>query len=1857
MKTLRSLLTLPALLVVAISFCSCRDSGTVASFAPAYNPLIESFSAGPISRNGYITVTLAEALAPEQLPSWSERVSVTPNTKGVWSIDTTLTVIRFTPEESLERGARYDTELSLTKLYPNKPDAEDFVFSVMTLPAVATATLGKIYCTESGSYRIEGLVITADSEDSDQLKRMAQWSESVEAIWGHSSDGRVHQFTINNLFPSGDSRTLWLSLSDAQSGYDQPQVLAIDIPAKDVFTLLTANVIPGSDNALELCFSQMIDPVQDVTGLITIGDVDSRINVDGSIVRLYYEKNDKDELELVVAPSLRSSKNETLKQEIRQKVAIECNRPGVRFVGSSTIVPSVKDRPNAVTFQARDLRAVTLRVMRIPEQNMRQVLQDGSISEQPNLIRTARPVACTTIFLDRNSSLNLDRWATYSLDLQKIIEPEPGALYYLNLSFERSYTTLDCVPESERITPAEAARADREQMESMNRAFDMGGYYWDMDRVDWANYSWSEKDMPCSMSYYYNRSAGRNLLVSDLGVIAKSGAANGYNSRGHSYQFRVHSIATTQPIANATIDLHNYQGVKLTNCTTDSDGAATASWSGSAPYYAVVSAGKERNYLLLNSGSELSTSTFDVSGEVLQEGVRGFVYTERGVWRPGDSIYMNLILNRTDFIPADHPVTVELRNPQGQLYQQRTAPHPVGSIYIFMLSTDESAPTGVWNATIKAGGVTFVKRLRIESIKPNRLSINLNFPAVDTILKRGRPMNATLSSHWLTGAPSADMKYTIDIELSSANGALSDMVPPGAKSAIYKNYTFDNPYATFENEKLAPISGTLNAEGTTTITAPIGEAEKPTGGMLKAELTTRVFEPSGESSIDVVSMLYSPFTDYVGISSPVKDRGQLDTDRNYDFGFVTVGPSAAARPGREIEVSVYKVQWSWWWSSDSQSSLARYVSDNSLSPILTKRLRTDNAGTAKLPVRMGRDQWGTYYITARDLGSGHTSAMMAYFDWPGYERSGEGSDPSAAMRLGVTLDKQSYTVGERARVSFPATAGSRAIISIETGAEVLSTIPVECKVENGMAQTEFTVESAMQPNAYVSVTLLQPYATVANDLPVRLYGVTPIKVGSPESHLYPTIKCPAEVLPESELQITVGEKNGRAMSYTLAIVDEGLLGLTRFRTPSPWDAFNARVALGVRTWDVYNNVLGAYGGRIEQMFAIGGDDALSNAGKNGARRFPPVVRYLGTFTLKKGASTTHKVKLPAYMGSVRVMVVAAQGDAWGSAAESVKVRAPIMLMGSAPRVVAPGDVIDVPATLMVDEDGVGDVEISVKAGDRFKLVGPATQKVNAKQKGEQMAYFRMEVLASGSNSDIRLTASSKSGGYAPHYSMTIPVRHLGTPTVEGQNQTLAAGKSLTIDRAFSGLPSTRKLGLEVSALPAMSLQRRLYYLENYPYGCIEQIVSGAFPLLYLPQMEKLTEQQSAAMRSKGEEVLRKLRNYSTPQGGMGYWMGESSVNSWGTIYALHFMTTASHKGYEVPQALFGRLKTYTLNMVRRWDASTAPSLNLTDAYGLYVLALAGQPEMGAMNRLRQSPELLSAPARSMLAAAYAAASRADIGRALLAGATPTVQDRTDYGSSLREQSMALIGAIGLSDGGRADALAKSVASELAGSEWLSTQSSAWAIISMGEYTTKNKRSDEMKFTWSAAAKQGEVSVKTPIWSSSWAVTSAKEKVVISNHGTGTLYVNTSASYLAVGDSIKPTSNGVSVTVTYLDGRGAPLDVNNLKRGVDFTSRVVVTNTTTNEIKDLMLSHPVPSGWEIMTPVGAALPDGVTYRDVRDAAVNSYIPSLRAGASVMVSLSLTSTYGGSFALPAIHCAAMYNGHLSGNSASGRVNVVK
>ncbi|MEQ8425528.1 MAG: alpha-2-macroglobulin family protein, partial [Cyclobacteriaceae bacterium] len=338
--------------------------------------------------------------------------------------------------------------------------------------------------------------------------------------------------------------------------------------------------------------------------------------------------------------------------------------------------------------------------------------------------------------------------------------------------------------------------------------------------------------------------------------------------------------------------------------------------------------------------------------------------------------------------------------------------------------------------------------------------------------------------------------------------------------------------------------------------------------------------------------------------------------------------------------------------------------------------------------------------------------------------------------------KPAYNIGEKANLVIPGSGQGRALVSVESGSRVIQTYWVE--TQKGDNQFAIDITADMTPNVFIHTTLLQPHSQTVNDLPIRMYGVIPIQVEDPKTHLEPEITMPDVLEPGKEVVIKVSEKANRNMTYTLAVVDEGLLDLTKFTAPDAWKRFYAREALGVKTWDLYDQVMGAFGGKIERLLAIGGDgESGAKEDDSKANRFKPVVKFFGPITLD-GRSNEHRFIMPQYIGSVKTMLVAGYEGAYGNTDKATPVRKPLMVLATLPRVLGPEEKLKLPITLFSMEKSIRDVKVEVKVTGPLTLPNGSSKSVNMNGNTDFTTDFELAVKGETGFAKVEVTVSSGS---------------------------------------------------------------------------------------------------------------------------------------------------------------------------------------------------------------------------------------------------------------------------------------------------------------------------------------------------------------------------------------------------------------------------------------------------------------------------------------------------------------------------------
>ncbi|MFT4523400.1 MAG: hypothetical protein ACI8ZN_002353 [Bacteroidia bacterium] len=1809
------------LLVFATALTSCHKRNTsIPVYDPEFVHHISAFTSGVVSKNQVITIVLKDAIDPTKVkPSDLQNVfEFSPPIKGLarWNDERTIS---FTPSEPLSRGTIYMTVFNLGKLKKVQANLKKFPFRFETKkPGIWLGSLNAQTYPDQ-NYRlkfVECNVSVNDVEDLELVKSCITANYQGKPFpFSLKSSGALQYVLRMDSLPRGEeNRKAELAVSAKPMGGNHTFSKAVIVHGLGNFRVTTIQVENEPDQKVHVYFSDNIAETQNLQGLLKIDDKPiTQFSLNGNKLTFFPENRLVGQHNIQCAASIRNYAGFNIKKDHVQSVNFQRPKPKLRLVGNGTIVPGAKGV--VFPFEAMGLKAVDVWIYQIHEKNIPQFLQISDLEGSRELSRVGSLVYNGKVDLAQNKKPIETDWNRYTLNLNTWLKKEPGAIYRVLLGFRQSYTYWECEDEDEDEVEGEGD--DEEEGSNDMGTSDRGLFY------DYYNNSLDNlNSSPCNSSFYYRSSICRNILASDVGIIAKQG-------KDGITHLIASNLLSSEPLANAKVTYYSYNNQVITTTYADEKGMISSKLK-VQPYLVVVTSGNQRGYLKLGDGRANSTSTFDVEGLNMESGIDGKIYTERGVWRPGDSMYICFTLfDRERVLPSNVPVRFTLENPQGQKVSTMVKTSSVGDVYDFRAATDHDAVTGNYRAIVQVGDNAYYKTIAVETVQPNRLKIRLE--SSDSLLSLHHPNKLTLSAAWLHGAPANGLDYNIQARLRSTKTQFKG----------YEAYTFEDHLKESTFHEMIVATGKLDDASTAEI-EPTFELNQKISGMLKVDFITKVFEKSGNFSTDQGSYQLSPYTSYIGIKSPktTAQDNSLETDKAHRFEIVNLSDKGKVVPKGKVGIRVYRMSWRWWW--DNHNDVASYMQSNTLLPLLDSSISV-HQGKGHIDFKMPYPNWGRFLMVVTDPISGHTSTKLFYVDWPYWRRSNRGAQEQANT-IALTSNKSKYNPGDLAQVTLPTAEKGKALVCVENGSKVLKKFWVNA--QKGETKFTFKVDKTMTPNVYVHVSYMQPYSQVENDLPARMYGILPIFVEDKATRLEPVILVKDEIRPDRNEVITVKESTGQKMTYTLAVVDEGLLDLTHFKTPKLWNHFYQKQGLGVKTWDLYDQVMSGYEGKWGNVLSVGGDEEGSRGdATHKASRFKPAVRFFGPFTLDANGTSRHLVSLGSYIGAVRVMLVARNNGAFGSAEKSVKVKKPIMLVTTVPRVLSAGERIAIPVNVFSVTDEAKKVEVTIKVSGNISTEGETSKTIRFTGAGDEVVDFYASIPEMIGKAKIVVTAVS--GNEKAVSTTEVEVRAPNPLVSTVDEYAIKSGGKLDLKAVMDGLSGTNTAIVEYSSLPPINLQQRINQLIQYPHGCVEQTTSSVFAQMFIEEFVEPTVDQKKSIHQNVQAAIHRLRGFQTSDGGLGYWLGARQTNAWGTNYAGHFITCAKQRGYSVAPDFYDNWLTFQQNSARNYSKGNGEE-EMIQAYRLYTMALAGKPDLTSMNRMREGG-VSSNPAKWKLAAAYILAGMPEVAENLSKQATTDSESYLNhgrtYGSQLRDDAMILETIILLKKPEQGVMLLRRISEALASNRWMSTQETAYALISLAGYHANGKSGEKMSFTYTNRGSAQRIVSSKPIAQMTVLDQAKPQTYATQLHNTSTqmLFVRVIKQMVPLKTDTTIVRNNLQMSVHYVDFEGFAVNPAVLVQGQEFKAIVKIKNPgTRGNLQDMALNHLIAGGWEIQNArlTGQDEAQNYTYRDIRDDRVYTYF-DLNRNNEVAYTLNLTATYAGKFYLPAVVAESMYD----------------
>ncbi len=1133
------------------------------------------------------------------------------------------------------------------------------------------------------------------------------------------------------------------------------------------------------------------------------------------------------------------------------------------------------------------------------------------------------------------------------------------------------------------------------------------------------------------------------FVVSDLGLTALTG-----DDGVHAF---VRSLATADPVGGASVRLIARNNEVLATARSDASGYARfdaglkRGEGGLAPAILVAEAGVG-DYAFL----DLSAAAFDltdrgVKGRVAPGPIDAFLFAERGVYRPGEDVHLTALVRDKAAKAATLPVTLVVTRPDGVEHRRLVLADQGLGGRLTTLSLGGSAMTGTWRAKVytdpKANPLAQASFL-VEDFVPERLDLKLD--AASAVLSIDATATLKVAGRYLYGPPAASLAIEGDI-----------VVKPATKDVEgFAGYRFGQ-----NDEKIAPVRKPLEglpataADGTAVLQVSLPPVTK-TARPLEADVIVRLRESGGrtiERSVTVPVDLRLP---RIGLKPAFGADGPGENE-TANFDVIALDPASKSVAGRELHWKLVRLETSWqWFRQDGRWSWESATQKRLLAggSIVTR---------ADTPARIGaRVDYGRYQLEVTDPAAPETAAASMTFQAGWHTTADEADSPET---LEVALDKPSYKPGETARLRIATKQGGKALVAVLANG-LLATRQVE--VAAGRTEVPITVASDWGAGAYVTAMLYRPMDERAKRMPTRAVGVAWLGLDQAARTLTMALDVPAKVKSGGMLSVPVkltGLASGEEARITLAAVDAGILNLTRYQTPQPEKWFHAQRQMGVDIRDYYGRLID--GMRADRGRLRSGGDAAGGMAMQGS---PPVEKLVALHSgiVKVGADGAARVdfQMADFNGAVRVTGIAWSGDKLGSASTDVIVRDPIALLATGPRFITLGDAVRLELDLhnvegaeaaykVVVEQDIGGVKSSVLARDvTLKANERRQERLTVKPSEIGLATYRVAVTGPG-GIDVRRALT---------FDVKVPAGDIRRSTV---SQLAAKGGKLTLsqDLAQDLIASRTRIALSVGPHAALDVPGLLSALDRYPYGCAEQTVSRALPLLYANAVaSRIGIAADSEIKARVAKAVERVLEMQDASGAFGIW-GPWNADLWLTSYVTDFLTRAREAGVAVKPLAF----TQALDRLQSFVAYAQDFEKGGEAraYAMYVLARNGRAPLGELRYFADARlDRFSTPlAQAHLGAALAMTGdkpRAEaVFRAAIASldSSEDAASRQDYGSKLRDgAALVTLASEANVVRGEAPRLVSVIAKAYQARTHTSTQEQAWMLLAANALTDSAK---------------------------------------------------------------------------------------------------------------------------------------------------------------------------------------------------------
>jgi uncharacterized protein YfaS (alpha-2-macroglobulin family) len=1337
-------------------------------------------------------------------------------------------------------------------------------------------------------------------------------------------------------------------------------------------------------------------------------------------------------------------------------------------------------------------------------------------------------------------------------------------------------------------------------------------------------------------------SDNRMISLSDIGLIVKEGQEKIF--------VFANSIASATALTGVNLVAYGANNQVLGMGTTNAEGVAEISYArkeqaGFRPAMVIAKTATDFNYLLFGN-TRVNTSRFEVAGKQLNAtGLDAFVYTERGIYRPGEQVHFAAIVRDYNWNPiADFPVKGKVLFPTGkEMKSFRKTLNKEGSTD-GSIDLPVAALTGTYMLELYSGNDVLLASLpvQVEEFVPDRIKVQTSLDKKE--LKPGETATLALEAQNFFGPPAANRNYETEIQVKQV------LFTP-KKYGSYQ-FALTNQQSFFDKKM---EEGQTDSEGKARISYTVPALYKMIG-MLQAKFFTTVFDETGRPVSRMVQADISTQDAFLGIGDNGYDYFPLN--QAVKFPLIALNKTAQVLNGQQAMVEVIKHEYRTVLSKSGEYFRYESQKEEKILASTTISISGENSAYSFVPRSPGNYELrlslpgSTTYVSRSFYSYGHWGG-----DYSSFEVNTDGN-------IDIETDKEVYNPGEEVKLLFKTPFSGRLLITMEQD-KVLSYQYLN--VEKRSATLTLPITEKHLPNVFISATLVKPHTV--SDLPLTVaHGFKGITVR--DKRRYVPVEIIAEASSRSKKNQQVRVKAVPGAMVTLAAVDNGVLQVTDFKTPDPYTHFYADRALGVNGFDLYPLLFPEL---KATRSSTGGDgdlrmDQRVNPMPN--KRVKILSYWSGLVSTGSNGEASFSVEIPAFSGEVRLMAVAHTGNRFGSAEKTMKIADPVVISTALPRFMSPGDSIEIPVTLSNTTAKSMAGSATIKVSGSITASGAAEQPVSIDANSEQRLVFTAVAQPSIGNGQVRIEVKAAGATYSEEVDITVrPASTLQKRTGSG---VVNANGSVNLNIGDPGfMPASVRKKIVVSRSPVLELGKILERLVNYPYGCTEQSISAAFPQLYFGELSELLQKGDASRKAAAANVLEAIRKIKMRQlynGAVSLWDNDRTEQWWTSIYAAHFLLEARKAGFEVDRSLLETLLNY---INQRLSVRNTITYYFNDnqqkkiapkevSYSLYVLALAGKANISVMNYYKSKPDQLSLDSKYLLSAAYALAGDrnrfAELLPSAFSGERSVAVTGGSFYSPLRDEAIALNVLIDVQpDHPQVAGMARNLSQRFKELNWFSTQEAAFGMLALGKL----------------AARQSGNSATATIQSNGKTIGTLNEKMLniestalgngpvqISAKG-GPVFYWWEAEGISSTGSYKQEDQYLKIRRAFFDRNGKPIAGKTFRQNDLVVVQLTLEKAYSGSIDNVVITDLLPAGFEIENPRIKDIPgmDWIkdagtpTAMDIRDDRLHLFV-NANAGRQVYY-YTVRAVSPGVFQQGPVSADAMYNNDYHSYHGAGKI----